>query len=398
MPVLSTTRRRIRESVPRFLCVTSFLLWAAVVTLRSYAQSAFAEVNGTVTDPSAALIPDVHIVLRNIDTDLERSTMTGPAGTFSISDIVPGNYAIRATKDGFAAAEKTGIVLQVNETVTLDFNLTVGSPMQTLTATANVSVVDSATSELGTVITTKPVNDLPLNGRNFTQLLTLTPGISPISVGQNSAGGSGWGGLAIGTFTFPSVNGQRNRSNMFVLDGSNDLAFLGNYNYSPIIDDIQEFKVQSHNDLAEIGGVAGGIINVVSKAGTNMFHGSVWEFLRNEQMDARNFFLPTRNPLRQNQFGVTAGGPVLLPHLYNGRNQTFFFFAYEGFRQSQPSQSIVRVPAKRQDCRWEGDFSGRIPHRSRTKVTYSFLSDLHLASQVFIWTSHLLVRFHIKRG
>jgi len=344
VPDLSTTRRRIRESVPRFLCVTAFLLWTVAVPSRSYTQSTFAEVNGAVTDQSAALIPDVHIVLRNIDTDLERSATTGPAGTFSISDLVPGNYAIRATKNGFATQEKTGIVLQVNETVTLDFNLTVGSPAQTLTVTANLSVVDSATSELGTVITTKPVNDLPLNGRNFTQLLTLTPGISPVSVGQNSAGGSGWGGLAIGTFTFPSVNGQRNRSNMFVLDGSNDLAFLGNYNYSPIVDDIQEFKVQSHNDLAEIGGVAGGIINVVSKAGTNMFHGSAWEFLRNEQMDARDFFLPTRNPLRQNQFGVTAGGPVLVPHLYNGRNQTFFFFAYEGFRQSQASQSIVRVP------------------------------------------------------
>jgi hypothetical protein len=342
--VLSTTRRRIRKPVPRFLRVTAFLLWAIAVPPCSYAQSAFAEVNGTVTDPSAALIPDVQIVLRNVDTDMQRTTNSGPAGTFSISDIVPGNYTIRATKDGFATAEKTGIVLQVNETVTLDFNLTVGSPTQTVTVAANVSVVDSTTSELGTVITTKPVNDLPLNGRNFTQLLTLTPGISPISVGQNSAGGSGWGGLAIGTFTFPSVNGQRNRSNMFVLDGSNDLAFLGNYNYSPIIDDIQEFKVQSHNDLAEIGGVAGGIINVATKAGTNMFHGSVWEFLRNEQMEARNFFLPTRNPLRQNQFGVTAGGPVLLPHVYNGRHQTFFFFAYEGFRQSQASQSIVRVP------------------------------------------------------
>lgn len=344
MPIVTTTSRSIRESVPRFLCVTAFLLWAVAVPSRSYTQSAFAEVNGTVTDPSAALIPDAHIVLRNIDTSVERSTMTGPAGTFSIPDLVPGNYAIRATKNGFATQEKTGIVLQVNQTVTLDFNLTVGSPRQTLTVTANLSVVESTTSELGTVITTKPVNDLPLNGRNFTQLLTLTPGISPISVGQNSAGGSGWGGLAIGTFTFPSVNGQRNRSNMFVLDGSNDLAFLGNYNYSPIIDDIQEFKVQSHNDLAEIGGVAGGIINVVTKAGTNMFHGSVWEFLRNEQMDARNFFLPTRNPLRQNQFGVTAGGPVLLPHLYHGRNQTFVFFAYEGFRQSEASQSIVRVP------------------------------------------------------
>ncbi|MGB8112532.1 MAG: hypothetical protein WCF22_02090, partial [Candidatus Sulfotelmatobacter sp.] len=207
---------------------------------------------------------------------------------------------------------------------------------------------------MGAVITTKPVNDLPLNGRNFTQLLTLTPGVSPISVAQNSEGGSGWGGLAVGSFTFPAVNGQRNRSNMFLLDGSNDLAFLGTYNYAPIIDDIGEFKVQSHNDLAEFGGVAGGIVNVVTKSGTNTFHGSAWEFLRNEQMDARDYFLPTRNPLRQNQFGTTAGGPVLLPHFYDGSNQTFFFFAYEGFRQSQAAQNIVRVPTAAQ---LTGDFS-----------------------------------------
>jgi len=214
VPVASTTRRRIGKSAPHFLCAAVFLLSVAAMPCRTYAQSAFAEVNGTVIDPSAALIPDAHIVLRNVDTEIERSTMTGPAGTFSISDIVPGNYAIRAAKNGFATAQKTGIVLQVNETVTVDFKLTVGSPAQTLTVTSNLSIVDSTTSELGTVITTKPVDDLPLNGRNFTQLLTLTPGISPISVGQNSAGGSGWGGLAIGTFTFPSVNGQRNRSNI----------------------------------------------------------------------------------------------------------------------------------------------------------------------------------------
>ncbi|HEY0797244.1 MAG TPA: hypothetical protein VGD64_15845 [Acidisarcina sp.] len=141
---------------------------------------------------------------------------------------------------------------------------------------------------------------------------------------------------------------------MFLLDGINDLALLGNYNYAPIIDDIQEFKVQSHNDLAEFGGVAGGIINVITTAGTNALHGSAWEFLRNEQMDARNFFLPSRNPLRQNQFGVAAGGPVFIPHLYDGRNKTFFFFAYEGFRQSQTAQSIVRAPTAAQ---LTGDFS-----------------------------------------
>jgi hypothetical protein len=136
--------------------------------------------------------------------------------------------------------------------------MNIGSAKEMVTVVANLSAADSTTSELGTVVTTKPGTDLPLNGRNFTQLLLLTPGVSPISVAQNSAGGSGWGGLAIGAFSFPSVNRQRNRSNMFLLDGSNDLAFLGNYNYAPIIDDIQEFKIQSNNDLAEFGGVAGG--------------------------------------------------------------------------------------------------------------------------------------------
>src|SRR5262249_16609976 len=156
--------------------------------------------------------------------------------------------SIRAFKDGFSTQQKMGIVLQVNQIATLEFTMEIGAVKETITVPANLSIIHSTTSELGTVITTKPVNELPLNGRNFTQLLDLAPGISPISVAQNSEGGSGWGGLAIGSFSFPAVNGQRNRSNMFLLDGSNDLAFLGNYNYAPIIDDIEEFKVQSHND------------------------------------------------------------------------------------------------------------------------------------------------------
>jgi outer membrane receptor protein involved in Fe transport len=343
------------RSIRHLLCVTILLMGEITLLCRGYGQSASSAINGTITDKSAAQVPEARIILRNVDTNIQRVTSSGSSGTYSITDLSPGRYSLQVTKDGYATGEMTGIVLQVNQTATLDFRLTVGSLQQTLTVSANLSAVESTTSELGTVITTKSVNDLPLNGRNFTQLLTLTPGVSPISVAQNAAGGSGFGGLAVGAFTFPAVNGQRNRSNMFLLDGVNDLAsFLGNYNYAPIIDDIQEFKVQSHNDLAEFGAVAGGIINVVTKSGTNVFHGSAWEFLRNEQLDARNFFLPTRNPLRQNQFGVAAGGPALLPHLYNGRNRTFYFFAYEGFRQSQEAQSIVRVPTAAQ---LTGDFS-----------------------------------------
>jgi Carboxypeptidase regulatory-like domain len=339
-------------SIRYFLIIVFLLIWEVTVPRFSRAQSASASINGTITDQSATQIPDVQIVLHNLDTGTQRITSTGSAGTYSITDLNPGNYSLQVMKDGFATGEVTSILLQVNQTATLDVRLTIGPSQQRLMVTANLSAVDSTTSELGTVITKKPVNDLPLNGRNFTQILTLTPGGSPISVAQNSAGGIGWGGLAVGTFTFPAVNGQRNRSNMYLLDGTNDLAFLGNYNYSPIIDDIEEFKVQSHNDFAEFGAVAGGIINVVTKAGTNTFHGSAWEFLRNEQMDARNFFLPTRNPLRQNQFGVAAGGPVLFPRLYKGRNRTFFFFAYEGFRQSQAAQNIVRVPTAAQLVEW----------------------------------------------
>jgi hypothetical protein len=133
--------------------------------------------------------------------------------------------------------------------------------------------------------------------------------VSPVSVAQNANGGGGTQGNAIGTFTFPSVNGQRKRSNMFVMDGANDLAFLGNYNYAPIVDDIQEFKVQSHSDLAEFGGVTGGIINVATRSGTNAYHGSAWEFLRNEQLDARNYFLAKRNPLRQTSLASLSAAP-----------------------------------------------------------------------------------------
>lgn len=340
--------------------VTSRLLWIAGLLMALalpaavFGQSA-ASISGTTKDASGALVPGARVVITNVDTGVSQFGVSNNDGVYAIPNIRPGAYAIVVTKSGFATVQQKNVVLQVNQAAVFNFTLPVGNVKQQVVVSSVNENVQTSTAALGTVIERRSVNDLPLNGRNFTQLLELTPGVSRISTDQNAGGGGGISGNAIGAFTFPSVNGQRNRSNMFLLDGVNDLgSYFGTYNYEPIVDDIEEFKVQSHNDLAEDGGVTGGIVNVVTKGGTNDLHGSLWEFLRNSSFDARNYFLPTVNPLHQNQFGGTVGGPVVLPHLYNGHNRTFFFFAYEGFRNSEAAQNLgtTVTPAE-----LNGDFS-----------------------------------------
>ncbi len=301
------------------------LLTGTVLISRVSAQEASATVNGVVSDPSGAAVPKAEVSLRNQETAVIKTTLANNEGTYAFLNVVPGVYTLHVNAPGFAAQSQPNITLQVNQTAAIDFHLRVGDANTTVTVEATAAAVESATAELGTVVTTREVTELPLNGRNFTQLLTITPGVVNIHTDQSSGGGGGFVGNALGSFSFPSVNGSRVRSNTFLLDGVNNLnTFLSTYNFQPIIDDIQEFKTQGHNDLAEYGGVTGGIVSVVSKSGTNQYHGTLWEFLRNEQMDARGFFGAARTPLRQNQFGVGAGGPVLIPKLYNGRNKSFF--------------------------------------------------------------------------
>ncbi len=305
-----------------------------------------ASINGTIKDPSDAVVPGATVVLKNVDTGVEQTTVSNDLGVYVMQQILPGKYTIEVRKEGFTTAEQRGVTLLVGQTATYDFTLAVGATTQTVTVEATAAALQTSSAELGTAITRMEVNELPLNGRNFSQLLMLTPGVSPANVSQNVTGA--WTTIPFGTFVVPSVNGQTNRSNNFVLDGmNNNESFTATFLITPILDDIREFKVDSHNDQPQYGGTLGGVVNVVTKSGTNALHGTAWEFLRNEKLDARNPFFTKRNPLRQNQFGANVGGPVVLPG-YNGRNRTFFFASYEGIRRTEASETLYSVPTAAQ--------------------------------------------------
>jgi hypothetical protein len=318
------------------------------------AQLSTASVTGVVRDQSGSVVAGAKLTLTNVDTTVRHQSESNSSGNYLFLSIPPGNYTLEATAPSFQLWQVKRLALDVNQTATLDVALTVGSVQQTVTVEAAGELVQQSTAEVGAVVSAKQVVDLPLNGRNFTQLLSLSPGVSPISVSQNAGG---FGNVASGTaFFFPSINGQTNRSNFFMTDGLNNQgAFSSTYAVPPIIDSIGEFKVNGHNDLAEFGGALGGIINVSTKSGTNGFHGTLWEYLRNDAFNARNTFQSAVTPFRQNQFGASAGGPVIIPKLYNGKNKTFFFGAYEGFQYSQASNNFLHLPT---DAELSGNLSG----------------------------------------
>src|SRR5256885_10311511 len=325
------------------------LLWMisvlALSTTSALAQLSTASLNGVVRDPTGAVVTRASVVLRNSDTGVEHSTLSNDSGTYVSSHINPGQYTLKVTAPSFSTKQVSDFVLAVNQTATIDVSLAAGAQTEVISVEATTEQLQVSTAELGTVIATKQVNDLPLNGRNFTQLLSLTPGVAPISVGQNNMGGR-TGGFAApiaedSAFVFPSINGATNRSNYFLTDGMNNFAaFLSTYAVPPIVDAIQEFKVVSHTDSSEFGSVLGGVINVVTKSGTNRFRGSAWEYLRNDAFDSQDQFAPVVH-YHQNQFGGTLGGPVALPSL---KQNTFFYFAYQGFRFSKPIATPILVP------------------------------------------------------
>jgi outer membrane receptor protein involved in Fe transport len=330
-------------------------LLALLVTTPGFAQLSTASVTGVVRDSSGSVVSGAKLTLSNLATNVKHEAESNAAGNYVFLSIPPGEYKLEATAAGFQTWQTPRLQLAVNQTATIDPALQLGTIQQTVTVEAAGELIQGSTAELGAVVSTKQVVDIPLNGRNFTQLLALSPGVSPVSVSQNSGG---FGNVASGTaFYFPSVNGQTNRSNFFMTDGLNNQgAFQSTYAVPPIIDAIGEFKVNAHNDQAEFGGALGGIINVATRSGTNELHGTAWEYLRNDAFNARNTFQPTVTVFRQNQFGASGGGPVVFPKLYNGKNKTFFFGAYEGFQYSRASNSFLHLPT---DAELAGNLSGQ---------------------------------------
>ncbi len=301
------------------------------------AAQATGSITGGVVDDSGGVLPGATVDVTNVATNQTRTVLTDADGHYAVPLLPPGTYRVRGSLSGFKTIVRDDVSVTVESTSRVDLQLAVGRIEETVSVSAAVPLVETRNATLGIVVNRTQIVELPLNGRNFTQLGTLLPGvIAPPNgtTGANGLGGSAGeatpGGFGATTSGF-SVNGQRNQSNNFLLDGaSNNDTFNTGFVLRPPPDAIQEFKILTHSYGAEYGRNAGSVVNVVTRSGTNEFHGAAWEFNRDDALQARNYFAPADQPkpkLKQNQFGASFGGPV-------AQNKLFGFGYYEGFRNT----------------------------------------------------------------
>ena len=290
----------------------------------------FGEITGAVRDPSGAVIAGATVTVTNVATNASRTTTTNDAGVYSFPALPPGSYRLKVEQQGFKTVSRTDIELQVQQSARLDIEMAVGQVTETVEVSAQSTLLASENATVGTVIGNKPIVELPLNGRNYLQLVALAPNVS---YGFPSAGqaGSRQGGDRANQSI--SVGGQRAQYNRYTLDGvENTDPNFNTYVVFPSVDALQEFKVQTGVYPAEFGRGATQI-NVSTKPGGNQFHGTLFEFVRNDRLDAKNYAFtsarPPKDPFKWNQFGFTLGGPVVIPKLFNGRNRLFFMTNYE---------------------------------------------------------------------
>ncbi len=325
------------KRLPKALCLAALLsatAWAIVG----------GSVSGTVKDPTGSIVPNADVILRETNTGLVHRTHTDGKGYYTLPILPVGSYDLAVQAPGFRAYQRKGIVLDTNAALTLDSTLAVGSVSETVSVTDNTLHVETTSSQLGQVITGRQMTAVPLDGRSYTDLLSLQAGVAPATtltsttvqdIGATTLSPSGT--LNPGTV---SVNGQREFANAFIVNGSDAEEDVNEgTSIVPNLDAIAEFRIITSNFDAEYGEFSGGQISVVTKSGTNHFHGNAFDFLRNTALDARNYFSPTRGVFRQNQFGGTFGGPI-------HKDKIFFFADYQGTRQTQGIDTgTIAVPS-----------------------------------------------------
>ena len=298
-------------------------------------------------DSSGAAVINASVTLRNVDTGLVRTVKTNANGTYEFLSVPVGeNYSVQVELSGFQTTAQTGIKLDVNQKYRADFTLKVYAFQETVEVRANAAQVDTSNTQLGDVISDKKMTTLPLNGRSYIDLMGLQAGVIPVAsdaaVNDRPVSGNGNSGQM-------SVNGQRESANSFLVNGGDVEESVNNgASIVPTLDSIEEFRLLTSSFNAEYGRFSGAIVNVVTKSGTNEIHGSAYEFLRNDALDARGYYDPTRGELKRNQFGGTIGTPII-------KNKLFFFGDYQGTREvAGVSSGLIPVPSTLERG---GDFS-----------------------------------------
>lgn len=319
----------------------------------TWAQIDMGGVSGTIKDPSGAMVSGVHLTLKNVATGVAKEARSSSGGAYAFPAVLPGVYTLKAVAPGFKTNILDGIQVHVQSIVTADVTLELGAVDQQVTVTSAVPLLQAQDASLGQTVNSAAVNDLPLNGRNWLSLASL-------SAGTYTPAGSGPGSSKI------IANGAEPGQVDFRLNGiNNNEEVFGGTTAAPIPDAIQEFKLQDGDNSAEFGHSVGAVVNAVTKAGTNQFHGALWEYFRNEALNANDFFVKQhhlrRQEYRQNQFGGTLGGPVMLPH-YNGRDKTFFFVDYQRTPQLAATSATI--------------FTDTIPTASMQSSGFQNLQDL----------------------
>jgi outer membrane receptor protein involved in Fe transport len=326
--------------------VRNVLAFVVLSCLSLSAQQITGNIRGTVTDPTGAVVQGATVAARQVETGLSRTTTTDRNGNYVLLELPVGHYHLQVAVKGFQEYVQDGITLNVNETASISPRLAVGSEKEQVVVSADVELIEPTVTSMGKVVQQQELEDLPLNGRNFSQLGLLQPGVVPLTPGIAEAGGSLRNGQAY------AVNGQRPESNNFLIDGANNFNGVdGGFVLKPPVDAISEFRIITHSANAEFGNALGSTTNIITRSGTNHLHGTLWEFLRNDVFDATNYFAQTQEPLKQNQFGASVGAPIK-------KDKTFVFGFYEGFRNRQGESGLTTVPSLKQRT---GDFSELCP-------------------------------------